>query len=71
VARALLGDPAILILDEALTGVDLETEAAIMRDIRAAFSDRTLLVITHRLNAVGDFDRIVNIADGVISSEAA
>ncbi|GAA3954715.1 ABC transporter ATP-binding protein [Allohahella marinimesophila] len=65
-ARALLKDPAILILDEATSAVDNETEAAIQRSMVKIRQDRTLIIIAHRLSTVVDADRIVVLEDGKI-----
>ncbi|GLA45132.1 hypothetical protein AnigIFM63604_003570 [Aspergillus niger] len=64
-ARAILSRPKILILDEATSAVDMETDILIQRSIREAFTNTTLLVIAHRLSTVADFDRILVMKDGV------
>jgi len=58
IARAILRDPPILVLDEATSAVDNETEAAIQRSLEAVGRDRTVLVIAHRLSTVRHADRI-------------
>ncbi|MBX2802388.1 MAG: ABC transporter ATP-binding protein/permease [Myxococcales bacterium] len=58
-ARALLPDPPILVLDEATSAVDNETEAAIQRSLAKATVGRTSLVIAHRLSTVRNADHIV------------
>jgi ATP-binding cassette subfamily B protein len=63
-ARALLRDPAILILDEATSAVDNETEAAIQRSLARVTRGRTSLVIAHRLSTVRAADRIWVLDEG-------
>ena len=67
IARALLADPAILILDEATSNLDSESEAFIQASLRDLTRDRTTFVIAHRLSTVRDADRIVVLDDGRIS----
>ena len=63
-ARALLLDPAILILDDALSSVDAMTEEAILKEIRSARAGRTCFIVAHRLSAVRDADHIVVLGAG-------
>ncbi|MDF1542721.1 MAG: ABC transporter ATP-binding protein [Anaerosomatales bacterium] len=65
-ARALLADPAILILDEATSSVDTRTEALIQQALRELLAGRTALIIAHRLSTVRDADRIVVIDGGTM-----
>jgi ATP-binding cassette subfamily B protein len=58
IARALVRDPAILVLDEATSAVDNETEAAIQRSLLRVSRDRTTIVIAHRLSTIRHADRI-------------
>ena len=58
IARAILRDPAILVLDEATSAVDNETEAAIQRSLARVSRDRTTVVIAHRLSTVRHAHRI-------------
>jgi ATP-binding cassette subfamily B protein len=65
-ARAILKNPPVLILDEATAAVDNETEAAIQRSLDHITADRTTLVIAHRLSTVRHADRIVVMEQGQI-----
>ncbi|MGE0554958.1 MAG: ABC transporter ATP-binding protein [Gemmatimonadales bacterium] len=59
IARALVRDPAIVVLDDALSAVDAETEARILEELRNSLSGRTVLVVSHRAAAVRDADLIL------------
>jgi ATP-binding cassette subfamily B protein len=63
IARALLTDPAILVLDEATASVDTETELYIQRALDTVTADRTTVVIAHRLSTIRDADVVV-VLDG-------
>ena len=65
-ARALLADPRILILDEATSSVDTQTERVIQEALSTLLKERTSFVIAHRLSTVVNADRIVVIQDGQI-----
>ena len=65
-ARALLADPRILILDEATSSVDTQTEQLIQKALARLLKGRTSLVIAHRLSTITNADRIVVIHDGRI-----
>jgi ATP-binding cassette subfamily B multidrug efflux pump len=65
-ARALLADPRILILDEATSSVDTQTEKTIQTALGRLLKGRTSLVIAHRLSTITNADRIVVISDGRI-----
>ena len=66
IARALLVDPRILILDEATSSVDTMTEALIQEALERLLAGRTTLVIAHRLSTVRHVDRIYVVDDGRI-----
>jgi len=68
-ARALARDPRILVLDDALSGVDLKTEEEILAGLREFRRGRTTVVVSHRISAVRDSDRIVAIEGGRIVEE--
>jgi len=67
IARAILSDPAILVLDEATSAVDNETEAAIQRSLAHVAQGRTALVIAHRLSTVRHADKIWVMEQGRIA----
>lgn len=66
IARALLKDPPILILDEATSSLDSESEKLVQEALERLMVGRTTLVIAHRLSTVRNADRIVVVADGMI-----
>jgi len=66
IARAVLKDPPLLILDEATSSVDYETEAAIQRSMKQIAIGRTTIVIAHRLSTIVDADRIFVLDKGTI-----
>ncbi|MFZ4719753.1 MAG: ABC transporter ATP-binding protein, partial [Ilumatobacteraceae bacterium] len=63
IARLLLKNPAVMILDEATSHLDNENEAAVQAALETALQGRTALVIAHRLSTIRDADRIV-VLDG-------
>lgn len=67
IARIFLKDPPILILDEATSALDSVTEAKIQRAFDALAMGRTTLIIAHRLSTIRGANRIVSIADGMIT----
>jgi ATP-binding cassette subfamily B protein len=66
-ARALLLEPAILILDDTLSAVDAETEAAIQRELDAVYAGRTVIVVSARVSAVRAADQIIVLDEGRIA----
>ncbi|MGM0448472.1 MAG: ABC transporter ATP-binding protein [Methanobacteriota archaeon] len=66
IARVVLQDPAILILDEATSAVDTETEMLIQRSLDRLAADRTTFVIAHRLSTVTDADTALVLEDGAV-----
>jgi ABC-type multidrug transport system fused ATPase/permease subunit len=69
IARALLADPRVLILDEATSNLDAESEALVQEALARLMKGRTTLVIAHRLSTVRDADRIVVLEDGRVAEE--
>lgn len=70
-ARALLKDPPILILDEATSAVDNETERAISKALEQVREDRTVLIVAHRLSTIRHADRIVVMENGRITEDGS
>ena len=68
-ARALHYDPSILILDEATSSVDIETERAIQAALQRLLEGRTSLVIAHRLSTILDADRILVLHRGELREQ--
>ena len=69
IARALLTDPRILILDEATSSVDAETEYALQLALEKLMQGRTSIVIAQRLSTVQNADKVVVLKDGVVVEE--
>jgi len=70
-ARTLLSDPRILILDEATSCVDTNTERLVQEGISALLKGRTSFIVAHRLSTIRNCDRIFYINDGVIAEEGS
>ncbi|WUQ03136.1 ABC transporter ATP-binding protein/permease [Streptomyces sp. NBC_00250] len=70
-ARALLGDAPVLVLDEATAFADPETEQAVRRALATLEGERTLLVIAHRLETITDADTVVLLENGMIVERGA
>jgi len=66
IARALIGDPRILIFDEASSALDYESERVIQQNMKAICRGRTVIVIAHRLSAVREANRILVLDRGQI-----
>ncbi len=66
IARALVKDPELLILDDCLSAVDSETEHRILNNFKEAFEKKTVLFITHRIFSLMDFDKILVLEEGTI-----
>jgi ATP-binding cassette subfamily B protein len=65
-ARALVMDPPVLILDDCLSSVDAQTEAEILYGLRAVLKEKTCLIISHRISAVKEADEILVLDEGRI-----
>ena len=66
IARATLREPEILILDDALSAVDTETEEHILQGLRDTMKERTTILIAHRISTVKDADKIIVLEDGEV-----
>ena len=65
-ARTLLSDPSILVLDEATSSIDVQTEKALQQGLNAMLQGRTSFIIAHRLSTIKNCDKIMYISDGGI-----
>jgi ATP-binding cassette subfamily B protein len=65
-ARALITDPPVLILDDCLSSVDAQTEAEILHGLREILKEKTCLIISHRISAVKEADEILVLDEGRI-----
>jgi ATP-binding cassette, subfamily B, bacterial PglK len=71
IARALYEDPQILVLDEATSSLDAETEAAITNAVASLYGKKTLIIVAHRLSTVKDCDKIYWMKDGRVSDSGS
>lgn len=69
IARAVLCNSSILLLDEATSAVDEETECEIRKAVAEIYKEKTVLIVTHRLAAIGDGDRVITIENGMVKSD--
>jgi ATP-binding cassette subfamily B protein len=67
IARLLTYNPAVVVLDDALSSVDTETERAVLHNLTESVKDRTTIVVAHRASTVRDADEIVVLDDGTIA----
>jgi ABC-type multidrug transport system fused ATPase/permease subunit len=70
-ARAFLADPAVLVLDEATSSLDIPTEQAVQSALESVLADRTALIIAHRLSTVLIADRVLVIDDGRVVEDGS
>lgn len=66
IARALIRQPDLLVLDDSLSAVDAKTERAIINNIQEIRQDKTNVIVTHRLSAVAEADKVLVLEDGKI-----
>ncbi len=67
IARALLYDPTILVLDDSTSAVDMETEHEIQKHLKTVMKDRTTFIIAHRISSVKNADQIVVLENGTVA----
>ena len=70
-ARAFLADPAVLILDEATSSLDVPSERLVQQALRTILADRTAVIIAHRLSTVEIADRVLVLEHGQIVEDGA
>jgi ABC-type multidrug transport system fused ATPase/permease subunit len=70
-ARAFLADPAVLILDEATTSLDVPSERLVQRALQTLLADRTAVIIAHRLTTVEIADRVIVLDDGRVVEDGS
>ena len=70
-ARALINDPAIIVLDEPTTGMDVGLEKEMVEHLKPMVKDKTLIVITHRFAALELVDRVLVVNNGRIVADGA
>ncbi len=71
IARAIMIDPAVIVLDDATSAVDTETEDEINRRIKSILTGRTAIIISHRVSSVKEADRIIYLVDGRIGEQGS
>jgi len=71
IARALYNDPAILVLDEATSSLDSNTEMEVMNSVSALQGKKTLLIVAHRLSTVEKCDRLYKLQNGVLMEQCS
>jgi len=69
IARAIVRDPKILMLDDALSAVDTKTENAILNSLSKIMKGRTSIIISHRVSSAKLVDKIIVLRDGLIAEE--
>lgn len=68
-ARALVGDPPILLLDEPTSAMDVQKEAEVIQNLRSRMKDSTMIIVTHRTSLLDLVDRVIVIGDGKVQAD--
>ncbi|MFN2443432.1 MAG: ABC transporter ATP-binding protein, partial [Thermoanaerobaculia bacterium] len=71
IARAIVRNPAVLLLDDALSAVDTQTEERVLRALKTLRKERTVFIVAHRVSSVKDADHIIVLEDGRIVERGA
>jgi ABC-type multidrug transport system fused ATPase/permease subunit len=71
IARTIIRDPKILILDEATSNLDSEAEAEVQKALKSISNGRTMIIIAHRLSSIKDVDRVLVMLNGTIVEEGS
>ena len=66
IARAAVADPPVMVLDEATSSIDVQTEKALQQGLNTMLKDRTSFIVAHRLSTIRNCDKIMYIDDGGI-----
>lgn len=69
IARSLYHNPQVIVLDEATSSLDYDTERDVMESINALHGEKTIIIVAHRLNTIQNCDRILRFENGIISQE--
>jgi ATP-binding cassette subfamily B protein len=69
IARAIIKNPSVIILDDCLSAVDTKTEKTILTNLKEVLNNKTSIVITHRISSMIDFDKVVVLDKGVVAEQ--
>ncbi len=69
IARAIIKNPSIIILDDCLSAVDTKTEKTILTNLKEVLNNKTSIIITHRISAMLDFDSIIVLENGTVAEQ--
>ena len=69
IARAIIKNPSVIILDDCLSAVDTKTEKTILTNLKEVLNNKTSIIITHRISSMIDFDKVVVLDKGVVAEQ--